>query len=835
MLSLEPGESKDADSIPDDFSKDVSEMIATRWALQESLDVLDRDVLGVGFESEIPEEPRAFTLGGAKDADENSFRFRGSISFHTELKYWIRILFDSGAKGNFVSWQTLKSIGIDRLQLEPVVPPLLVDTGNGAAPSRYRVSLRVNVGGCIFDVECLVMERMGEQLILGREIFAKCIDRMKKNGRFLGMNNQYLKCIPDAGRSPTLKILHPSPLEDPKRRLSDRVPEVDDLVPQKSIDEKNAAAWSEMVRGIANPKVKKLVEKFKGVFTEALQRIPETRGKDDCVIPLYKDHPGSVIDYGMAEPERELARETIDHLRLSDTIEPSTCRKFLSPLLFVKKGKDGKRMCIDYRGPNGAVRPHPGTIPLVSDMLRAVAGHEFITALDLTSAFHQQRIAKGSRDVTTFKFEGKYWRFKLLPFGLVLSPTIMQETVAKLFEGIPNVLNYIDDIVIFSHTLEEHLSILTRVFQRLVDKQFYLKASKCEFARALVKFLGYQVLKAGIALPDDRMKDFRLFAVPPNPKAMQRALGVFNYFRDFLPNYAKLARPLQDFAMEPPKSRIDERTTSAFQTLIEAFADSQRLLPVLKNAPFVIQTDASGYATGAVLYQQVRGRTELYGPIAIMSKSLDKHQQMYPVRQKELLAVVLALEKWRNLVMGRPVTVFSDHQSLSSILLTGRRPEVQRIANWVEKMLEFDIRIKYLSGEENELADFLSREIAPSIEELYRAGLELRIAPRLYMMNVTQVDPLYPPVEAEEALSQIPYESDLFTKWHDELQAAYKSDRWCKSAWKRWHSTSPEKRVAPAFRRQMRHVEVVGDLLFRGGEGVCTSSAREEDFTEVAQ
>lgn len=720
--------------------------------------------------------------------------------------------------------------------MRTVVPPRRVRTASNIVCVDKAITITVSVGGYVDEVECLVLPNLGEQIILGTvEVFKKWKPLLRP-GWFMGLHNKQVRCIGSrVTRSEAFMIYAQAP-DDPKGRLEPLQPMTDELGLGGDIAKRNHEAFEAMLTGLAQlvagrdrPDIVDKVRGFAEVFTEVLTNIPESRGREDCVIELKEDLlPSITPQWALLEPDMNCAVETISQLLESGVIEKTDDTLFGSPILFVPKAKGERRMCIDYRRPNTIVKLHQGHIPLISELSRKVAGHKYISAFDLTSAFHQQRIRKDCRRVTTFRFQNQAYQFKLLPFGLVVSPTIMQQTVAKLFEGIPNVLNYIDDIVIFSNTIDEHIETIEKVLTRCREKRFFLKASKCEFFQLRLKFLGYEVLTEGIRVPGDRVQAFRDMDMPRTSRDMMKALGMFNYFREFVPEYARLARPLQQYANAPNRRRPNKEEYMAFYTLVDELCAGGQLWPIRDNAPFVLQTDASLYGLGAALFQKIEGQTELYGPVAMMSKSLDKHQQMYPVRQKELLAIVLALDKWRAWVVGRPIVALTDHQSLATILHTNQRPEVLRVAAWVDRLLEFDVRIEYIKGEENGLADFLSRQIAPTVEEMYLAGIRERANSRV-MVTVTQpADELGPSVETDvtvapvatnedpEVLAVMETHSPLVLDFRERLLESYKGE--CDKVIARWNRTPEEERQTPLFKTSMGNRYVVDDLLFYLGK-----------------
>lgn len=788
---------------------------------------------------------------------KTSCRFPGSfLALGMRSTAKVGVLLDTGAEGAFVDESVLvqieKKFGekVYRRKLDVGIP---VCTAGGLLYCEWVVDATVDVGGYSQEVECLVLKDCGEHVILGHEFVLQYIEPMRNVGIFHALHGPPLKCIPSNSLGPVCRVIYRGDTEDPFVNLDTPELEDDPHPIYLSLDERTAAikaqndkAWSELLAGVDDD-VRLLLQGdehhrgFYDVFTEVLESVPLVRGSDEgCRIELTSNLLDVVVpQYELSQLDSQLATETVAQLLASGIIETCTTTRFSSPILFVAKGKDGKRMCIDFRRINLLIALHQGDIPLIRELLKEVTGHQFISAVDLTSAFHQVRIHPEDRDVTAFRHGGVTYRFCLLPFGLSVSPIIMQKVVADLFRDIKNVRNYIDDIVIFSKNRDEHLETVRQVLTRCREQKFFLKASKCEFLKSKLKFLGYEVLTDGVTIPEDRVDAFRRWAPPKSPLEMQRTLGVFNFFRDFVPRFATIARPLQRYAALTEKRGMDEEEHEAFQELVQALVNCVPLKPFIE-ASFVLQTDASAYAVGAVLFQRLPDDL-LYGPVAVMSKALDIHQQNYPIRQKELLAIVLALKRWRVWVLGRQIDVYTDHQSLTHFMVANRRPEVQRLTNWLESLLEFDLHIHYLKGEDNTVADYFSRCVLPAQEELYRAGLLERMKdyPRYFKMAKRDVEGAEMPTPPEPSVEVMgkPSQGKLYefrSKALYQVREAYRTDNLACQAFKLWDATAPADRQGDLFETGMRKMTVSPSrVLLRGNKPYVPKKLAKEFIREI--
>lgn len=223
-----------------------------------------------------------------------------------------------------------------------------------------------------------------------------------------------------------------------------------------------------------------------------------------------------------------------------------------------------------------------------------------------------------------------------------------------------------------------------------------------------VKFLGYFISNEGTAIPDEQVDVINKLQFPATRKELHSVLGFFNYFRSFVRGYSTLSQPLYDYMTK--KIPLDKTVTDNFEKMKKALGSAELLkrIQLEKSMVFEIETDASHYAIGMLLFQRLLNGDK-HGPIDMHSRKFTSAERNYPIRQKELLAIVEAVKKWRHHLLGNKVVVYSDHESLSSLLTTGRRPESERITRWIETLSEFDLRIVYQKGEENILADVLSR------------------------------------------------------------------------------------------------------------------------------
>lgn len=477
--------------------------------------------------------------------------------------------------------------------------------------------------------------------------------------------------------------------------------------------ERSKADFEEMVLKIPSEPLKKLARKFLKIFLKDLTF--ETKYKDaEFDLTLAADAPkyARTRQYTLGKLELASLEDTVRRLVKAGLVEPSVETQYSSPLLFVKKADGTLRMCVDFRKINEHLVDRYFAMPSSEDLLMKVVGKKYISKLDMAQAFHQLPLDKDSRKYTTFFANGIRYQYTRVPYGLKTAPAMLLQVVADALSGIEGVQNYMDDIVCASDDLELHLDSLQTIFERFADRGLVLNPSKCAFLQEKAQFLGHEISSRGLEIPEKLKDAFSKLPMPRDKKGVQRTLGLFNYFSSYVRLYAALARPLQRVLA---KERIGPEQERAFEAIKAALVAADVRKPVLPGRRFVLEVDASQFALGIAVFQETSSGK--HGPVAMYSRALTTHEIRYPVRQKELLAVVVALKKFKTMLQGQSILVRSDHKSLENLLVTDAHPESERIARWLETIAEYNVRIRYIQGEENVLADALSRQITLPFKE----------------------------------------------------------------------------------------------------------------------
>lgn len=410
---------------------------------------------------------------------------------------------------------------------------------------------------------------------------------------------------------------------------------------------------------------------------------------------------------------KEEVKSQINKMLKQKIIQPSES-PWSSPIWIVSKKKDasGKqkwRLVVDYRKLNEKTISDRYPIPNISDVLDKLGRCQYFTTLDLASGFHQIEMEPNDIQKTAFTVDNGHYEYCRMPFGLKNAPSTFQRTMENVLRGLINEICvvYMDDIVIFSTSLQEHITNTEIVFQRLREANFKIQLDKSEFLKRETAYLGHIITPEGIKPNPDKVYAIKNFPIPRTTKEIKSFLGLVGYYRKFIPNFSKLTKPFTACLKKGSKINIDD------PKYINAFKITQEILmndPILSypdfEKEFNITTDASQYAIGAVLSQGPIGSDK---PIAYASRTLNDSEVNYSTTEKELLAIVWATKYFRPYIFGRKFKIITDHKPLQW-LMSLKEPN-SRLVRWRLKLEEFEYDIMYKQGKSNTNADALSRAI----------------------------------------------------------------------------------------------------------------------------
>lgn len=392
--------------------------------------------------------------------------------------------------------------------------------------------------------------------------------------------------------------------------------------------------------------------------------------------------------------------DIIQELLASDEIRPSLS-PYSSPAVMVRKRDGSWRMCVDYRQLNARTVKNKFPMPIIEDLLDELNGAKVFSKLDLRSGYHQIRMVDADIPKTAFKTHMGHFEYLLMPFGLTNAPATFQALMNQIFEALLRkcVLVFFDDILIYSRDLEEHRKHLQSVLTILRAHKLYAKRSKCTFAVGSVEYLGHIVSGEGVSTKPSKIQDVLSWPVLVNISKLRGFLGLTGYYRRFVKGYGEICRPLHDL-LKKDNFHWGPDQQKSFDRLKEVMTTCPVLALPNFSKPFVLETDACGSGIGAVLMQEGR-------PIAYYSKALGQKAAGYSTYEKEAIAILESLKKWRHYLLGGQVIIKTDQQSLKYMT-------TQRLTEGIQhklllKLLEFDYQIEYKKGKENIAADALSR------------------------------------------------------------------------------------------------------------------------------
>ena len=380
-----------------------------------------------------------------------------------------------------------------------------------------------------------------------------------------------------------------------------------------------------------------------------------------------------------------------------------------APILFVKKNDGTLRPCNDYRGLNDITIKDRYPLPLINDMFDQIRGATVFSKIDLRGAYNLVRIKEGDEWKTAFRTKYGHFEYQVMPFGLTNAPAafqrLMNDTLKDMLDKFAICL--LDDIGIYSQTREEHIVHVRAVLEALRQRKLYAKFSKCEFFKDEIVFLGHTVSAKGIEMCQDKVKSILEWPILESRDNILSFLGLANYYRRFIDNFSKITFPLTQLLKKETKFVWGEEQQHAFDELKRQFTKSPILTFADPEKPYIVETDASDLALGAVLIQTSDKGIGL--PIAFYSRKLIPAELNYEVYDKELLAIIEAFANWRQYLMGakHSVQVFSDHKTLEYFMKT--KTLTRRQARWALFLSEFSFVIHYKKGSANIVADALSR------------------------------------------------------------------------------------------------------------------------------
>ena len=596
-----------------------------------------------------------------------------------------RVLFDSGASHSFIAASFVLALG---LEIEELNPPLFVDTPIGG-----RMPLDRICRGCelvildrhfVFDF--IVLGMSGFDLILGMDwlsTFRATIDCFKRRVRICTLEGGCLEFFGERQES----------FEPYLHELRDKG-SIAYLLASLTLDE-DLSTRGELPRVVCD---------FPDIFPEELPGLPPEREVEFTIDLLPGTAPISMPPYRFAPTELRELKTQLQELQDLGVIRTSIL-PWEAPTLFAQKKDGSLRLCIDYRKLNRVTVKNKYPMPRIDDLFHQLRGVTCFSKIDLRSCYHQLRVRQEDIPKTTFYPRYGHYEFVVMPFGLTNAPATFMDLMNRIFRAYLDrfVVVFVDDILVYSPSEEEHQSHLSIVLELLREHQLYAKLSKCEFWLSEVKFLGHVVSKDGVSVDPSKIESVLNWERPKSVFEIRSFLGLAGYYRRFVQDFSRLAAPMTRLTRKGTRFVWDDKCELAFKELKTHLTRAPILIVPERGIGYSVYCDASQEGLGCVLMQN--GRVVAYG-----SRQLKTHERNYPTHDLELAAVVFALKSWRHYLYGERFEVFSDHKSLK--YLFSQKELNLRQRRWMEHLEDYDFDLQYNPRKADVVADALSKKPA---------------------------------------------------------------------------------------------------------------------------
>lgn len=573
-------------------------------------------------------------------------------------------MIDTGASKNFIKPGLLRPTGKK--------PQALLADGKTSLPTKGTARATITIGTASFHQEFIVCESLGADVFLGYEF-------LRGEDATLDLSRG---CVHIGKEERQTIFFHPQ--RQPTKTKTTRIP-------THGFERDCADRFESVCRDFQNT----LYGRHIGSAKSAVHHIHLTDERPFCLRP-----------YQCSQVKKQQIREQVEEMLAQGIIEPSKS-PYCSPVLLVKKKNGTNRFCVDFRRLNSQTRDEAAPLPLITDAIQNFGSAKIFSTLDLCSGYWQIPVHPHDKHYTAFAtHDGATYQFKVMPFGLKTAPATFQKMMVEVLRGLEGFTTvYLDDIVVFSESPEEHVSHLRRVLERLQEHGLGCSAEKCQFARNEVSYLGHKITIRG-NLPESRHLDAIVaFPTPTTKKELRRFLGVCGWLRDHIPRFSEKTAPLTSLLQKNMPFVWDAEKEEAFRQL-----KTELTAPITLSRPdfkrkFTLQTDASGTGIAAVLYQEDEGQRRI---ISFGSAKLTETQRRYHINEQECLAIIWAVKRYRHLLEDRRFTLRTDSKALT--WLNTARESTPKLTRWSILLQEFSFDVEHCAGEANELADLLSRD-----------------------------------------------------------------------------------------------------------------------------
>jgi hypothetical protein len=531
----------------------------------------------------------------------------------------VAVLFDSGASHSFIATSFVERHDIPTAHLEI---PLVTRTPGSDLLCHLKCSqVRILLSGVVFLADLAILPSHGIDVILG-------MDWLTKHNGIISCADKTVLLTDHQGKSVSCQAQPPA--QDP------------------------------MVFNLAAETIS-VVEEFMDVFLKELPGMPPEREVEFYIDLIPDTAPITKRPYRMAPTELAELKLQIAELQQKGYIRPNSS-PWGAPVLFVTKKDGSMRMCIDYRSLNEVTIKNKYPLPRIDDLFSHLQGAKYFSKIDLRSGYHQLRIKETDVQKTAFVTRYGQYEFTVMPFGLTNAPAFFMNLMNKVFmeELDKFIVVFIDDVLIYSKSREDHEHHLRIVLERLRAHQLYAKLNKCEFWLEKIAFLRHILTTKGIKVDPSKVEAVSKWKQPSNVSEVQSFLGMAGYYRRFIKGFSSIERPMTELLKKDNKFIWTPKCEESFQIIKKKLTTTPVLTLPDIHQNFVIFCDASRQGLGCVLMQNEK-------VIAYASRLLKSHEQNYPTHDLELAAIVHALKIWRHYLIGNKCHIFTDHKSLKYI------------------------------------------------------------------------------------------------------------------------------------------------------------------------
>ena len=514
--------------------------------------------------------------------------------------------------------------------------------------------------------------------------------------------------------------------------------EINRIIEEKEVEaiQEDAARDELTNEELIAQKLPRQYSEYTDVFSKAASDILAPHREYDLKIELEKDYDlrFSPLYQHTAEELQTCKQYLVENLS-KGFIKPSQS-PFAAPILFARKANGSLRFCVDYRKLNAATRKDCYPLPLLDETLARISKAKVFTKLDVRQAFHRVCIDPASEDLTTFRTRYRCYKYKVVPFGLTNGPATYQRYMNDvLFSYLDDFCTaYLDDILIYSSNELEHEEHVRKVLERLRKAGLQADIKKSEFSVRRTKYLGFIISTNGIETDPEKTAVIDQWEPPKSVKGVQSFLGFCNFYRRFIKDYGRIARPLNRLTRIDQPFVFDTSCKQAFKELKRRLVAAPLLCHFNHALLSRLETDASdGVVAGVLSQKQLDGE---WHPVAYYSKTMVEAELNYPIHDKEMLAIVSSLQHWRVHLEGTPerIQVVSDHKALEYFMTT--KALTARQARWAEMLSRFNFQIMYKPGSTN-CADALTRR-EQDLENQAAAKIAIRTQA---LLRPEQLDP----------------------------------------------------------------------------------------------